>query len=286
MTLFDVILEIILALLLTSLFVPLPFTDQGTVRYNTFPWMTLSLIAINTLVFALWQAPHIVKMINAINLTELQEANFAYREIVWTYGFRPSFLRDGISIGAFTTFTSTFMHSDFNHLTINMIFLWAFGRRIEDACGPWRYLIFYLFAGMIASLGFAVLAFNEADVPSIGASGAIAGVMGAYMLLFPAARMSCLWGIVTGWRVLSTGLRTLFGSGNAQMRWLVNIRAWIVLLFYMGFDILDTFETAETGQLLRGVNYVAHACGFLSAITIFLFVRKDLVTRYFAGRAV
>ncbi len=59
----------------------------------------------------------------------------------------PAILREALSMGAFTTFTSMFMHADLWHLLGNMIFLWAFGRRLEDACGPWRYLLFYLFAG-------------------------------------------------------------------------------------------------------------------------------------------
>ena len=84
--------------------------------------------------------------------------------------------------------TSIFLHGDPFHLIGNMLFLWVFGRRVEDACGPTRFLLFYLLAGTSADLITALVLPSE-DIPGIGASGAIFGVMGAYLLLFPDGRI-------------------------------------------------------------------------------------------------
>ncbi|MBC7870093.1 MAG: rhomboid family intramembrane serine protease, partial [Chitinophagaceae bacterium] len=167
----------------------------------------------------------------------------------------------------------------------NMIFLWAFGRRLEDACGPWRFLLFYLLAGMVATMGAAFLVSVNSDVPGIGASGAISGVMGGYLLLFPVARMECLWLVISIPRSIINRFLRLMG-GEAKYKSTIKLPAIVVVLLFVASDIIETFTTAQTGELIGGVNYVAHATGFLAAITIFLFVRKDLAVRYFAGRSI
>lgn len=91
--------------------------------------MTYSLIAINCVVFLFWQAPELYRSGTIYDYVE-------YVQKIWLYGYRESYLREGESIGAFVTFTSIFMHGDFFHLLGNMIYLWAFGYRVEDACGP------------------------------------------------------------------------------------------------------------------------------------------------------
>lgn len=279
-----ILLLVLLSIFLSSVVIPFPVNDSGTVRYNTLPFVTGGLIAINTLVFALFQAPDLIDYLLATNEIDEFNAIYSFARTIGTYGFRESFVREGESIGAFTTFTSTFMHSDFNHLISNMIFLWAFGRRVEDACGPWRFLMFYLFAGMVATMGYAILTSANSDLPGIGASGAIFGVMGAYLLLFPSATMNCLWGIALGLRFLLELFQRFIGEKPASFRWTTSIPAFFVLALYAGFNVLPTFRTIREGDLVGGVNYVAHLTGFLSAITIFLFVRKDLLTRYWAGR--
>jgi len=189
-----------------------------------------------------------------------------------------------LTVGAFTNFTSMFMHGDFNHLVSNMIFLWAFGRRVEDACGPWRFLVFYLVAGTISKMGYAILAYNAIGY-SIGASGAIFGVMGGYLLLFPTSWMACLW--IPG-LVLKLAVRVMIflgGEKSDKLNWTIQFPALFVVIIYVAFDIISSFETIETGELVGGINYVAHMTGFLSAILIFLFVKKDLLTRYISGRA-
>lgn len=283
---FAILILVAFNLILGAVVTPLPMNDRRTVRYGSFPFMTVGLIVVNSAVFGIWQAPDIIAFLNAETPIELNRAIQGYNELVINYGFRGMYLREGISIGAWTTFTSMFMHSDFNHLVGNMIFLWAFGRRLEDACGPWRFLIFYLVAGMIANMGTAILA-SSTDLPGVGASGAIFGVMGGYLLLFPFAWMGCLWVPLIPLKWIVRQLSKMSGDDDLEKwKWTVQIPAIVVVVLYVGFNLLPTFETAGTGELSAGVNYVAHMTGFLSAVMIFLFVRKDLYTRYWSGRAI
>lgn len=279
------ILSTVLYVFFAAALVPFPINDSGTVRYNSFPWMTITLIAANVLIFIGWQAPDLFAIFSAETELEFAEAARAYATKTWTYGFRASYLREGASIGAFTSLTSMFMHADFTHLTGNMLYLWAFGRRVEDACGAWRFLLFYLLAGMVATIGFAILISPAEELPGVGASGAISGVMGAYLLLFPGARMTCLWGVAGVFRSITHFFLRLIGEKPGRARWTVKIPAFIVLGLFIFNNLMPTFDSLQSGDLIGGVNYVAHATGFLSAVAIFLFVRKDLLRRYITGRA-
>lgn len=266
-------IDILLILLLMSVVFPLPISDNGTVRYKTLPMMTYLLILINGLVFLGLQAP---TMIFAESVYDMQ----IYVDQVWTYGYRDVFMRNAESIGAFTTFTSMFMHSDLNHLLGNMVYLWAFGRRIEDACGAWRYLLFYLIAGMIANMGSEILNPANSDLPSIGASGAISGIMGAYLILFPAARVNCLWIFGSIFRVPIAAIR-----GRDLWRWTIPIPSFILLIYFAVSNALPSFAVMQSGSDVGGVNTLAHLMGFLACLLVLLFVRKDLLTRFIAGRS-
>ncbi len=266
------IIAVVLALLQMSFLYPLPFSDTGTVRYRTLPYMTFTLIIVNSLVFMIWQAPEYYQ---AQTVAQLQP----YVDKIWLYGYREVFMQQGQSIGAFAAFTSMFMHADFFHLFGNMIYLWTFGRRVEDACGHWRFLLYYLAAGMIASIGSTLLITQHADLPSIGASGAIAGLMGAYLVLFPSARVDCLW-------ILGSILRIPYAAitGKPIWKWTVKLPAFILLLYFAFDEFLPSLQSIQSGEYVGGVNHLAHLTGFLGAIIVFLYVRKDLLTRYFAGR--
>lgn len=268
------LVAVVITLLQMSLVYPLPFSDTGTVRYRTLPYMTFLLIIVNSLVFMAWQAPEYYQ---AQTLGQLQP----YVDKIWTFGYRGVFMREPQSIGAFTTFTSMFMHADFWHLFGNMIFLWTFGRRVEDACGAWRYLLYYLVAGMIANVGAELLNPAQVDIPGIGASGAIAGVMGAYLLLFPNAQVDCLWVIGSILRIPVAAVR-----GKPAWQWTIKLPAWILLGYFAVREFLPSFEVIQNGQAVGGVNHLAHMTGFLAAILILFYVRKDLLVRYFSGRAV
>ena len=146
-----------------------------------------------------------------------------------------------------TIFSSMFMHSGWLHIGGNMLYLWIFGNNIEDALGKVRYLVFYLVCGVIAAL--AQIATNPASlIPTLGASGAIAGVLGAYLLLYPNAR------------VLS--IIPVFGFGvirEINALWVLGL--WIALQLFQGFRGIGM----EHGG---GVAYFAHIGGFFAGLLI------------------
>jgi membrane associated rhomboid family serine protease len=157
-----------------------------------------------------------------------------------------------------TIFTSMFMHAGWLHLGGNMLYLWIFGDNVEDSFGHLKFLIFYLLCGVAATA--AQLAFSAgSNVPNLGASGAIAGVLGSYILLFPRGQV-----------------KVLMGRGVIPMPALVVIGLWIVLQFVSGIGSIS--NTAETG----GVAYMAHIGGFVAGFVLtFLFratgVRQETV---------
>lgn len=292
LVLFLFLLQILLELFLGALTSPLPVSDTRNVRYNTIPVVTLFLILINGVVFMLFQGIDFYQGINLLSEDffdpEGRMRIYRYVETIWTYGYRGVFMEQGLSIGAMVTFTSMFMHADFWHLLYNMIFLWSFGRRVEDACGPWRFLVFYLVAGMVAHIASYLLNPTRPDIPSIGASGAISGVMGAYLVLFPGAMVTCFWGIGIILRVPIVAIMKASGVKSVQeapiWRWTINLPSWFVLIAFLLQETLPSLQTIQQGQDFAGVNNLAHVAGFLAALVIFFYVRKDVMTRYFAGR--
>ncbi len=289
---FVFLLQIVITLFVGAIVYPLPISDTGNVRYSSIPIMTFTLITVNALVFLLFQAFDLYQGMNALDNYDLSGVNqiYHYVQTIWTYGYRGVFMRDAVSIGALSTFTSMFMHSDFWHVFGNMIFLWTFGRRVEDACGPWRFLLFYLAAGMVANIGSEVLNPAHADIPGIGASGAIAGVMGAYLILFPSAMVTCFWGIGIVLRVPVVIVMKIAGMkqvADAKIwRWTIKLPAWMFLIYFLARESLPSFQVLQEGRDYGGVNNLAHVTGFLAALVIFLYVRKDLLTRYVSGRAI
>jgi membrane associated rhomboid family serine protease len=148
-----------------------------------------------------------------------------------------------------TLFTSMFMHAGWVHLGSNMLYLWIFGDNVEDRFGHIQFTIFYLVCGLAAT--FAQLAFSlGSNVPNLGASGAIAGVLGAYILLFPQGRV-----------------RVLQGQRVIQMPALIVIGLWIVLQLFSGIGSIA--DVAQTG----GVAYMAHIGGFLAGFALTFLVR-------------
>jgi membrane associated rhomboid family serine protease len=290
--LLDFILYLIITLFFVSFVTPTPLSDTGNVRYRTIPVMTLILIVANSLIFMIVQGPNYYQGQSLAKAGEANGLNMLYDYVVqiWTLGYRGVFMRDGVGIGAFSAFTSMFMHGDMWHLIGNMIYLWAFGRRVEDACGSWRFLAFYIIAGMVAGVGSEILNTSHADIPSIGASGAIAGVMGAYLVLFPGAMVTSFWGIGIILRVPVVLVMKLAGVKSVKdapvWRWTIRLPAFLLLIFFLGQEFIASLLPFLRSQQenVGGVNHWAHVTGFLAALVIFLFVRKDLLTRYFSGR--
>lgn len=153
-----------------------------------------------------------------------------------------------------TMFTSMFMHGGFLHIAGNMLYLWIFGNNVEDSMGRMRFIVFYFFCGIIAAYSHA-LANTSSVVPMIGASGAISGVLGAYLMLYPRARVLTL--VAFGLYVRTVQLPAMFVLGF-----------WFVLQF------LSALVSAGTGE---GVAWYAHVGGFVAGMALIgLFKRKKV----------
>jgi membrane associated rhomboid family serine protease len=288
---FIFLLAVLLRIIVEAFIFPTPISDLGNVRYRTIPYMTFALIIVNSLVFMIFQAPNLYQGSAYYDIGDPQGVEMlnAYIAQSWTYGYRGLFMREGLGIGAFVTFTSMFMHGDLWHLLYNMLYLWTFGRRIEDSCGSWRFLTFYLLAGMVAGIGSEIFNVARADIPSIGASGAIAGVMGAYLVLFPGAMITCFWGIGGILRIPAVIVLKIFGiaKGAPLFRRTIKLPAFFLLILFLALETIQSLiPFLQEQDVLDGVNHAAHVTGFLAALLIFLFVKKDLLTRYFAGRRI
>jgi membrane associated rhomboid family serine protease len=221
----------------------LPLNDTEPNRYSEFPYMTVTLIVINTLILV-W---------------ELILPMDTLRGVIWTFGITPSLVWARQGAGIISTFTSMFLHGGISHLLGNMLFLWVFGRRVEDACGPGRYLVYYLLAGTTAGLMIALTQPHDTG-PTIGASGAIFGVVGAYFVLFPSGHIRTLW-IIT---IIPTWPK---------------IRAFWFVLYYLIIQIPPAIDTYQNG-VQYGTAYWAHLGGFFACIFIPLFLRPEAFARY------
>ncbi len=268
---------VFLILFLTTLVFPLPVSDTGGGRYRSIPWMTITLIALNVLIFLIWTAPDLYAL-------EFREQHLGrYTTKLFVFGYTETAIRGDYGTGAFSSISALFLHASIDHLLGNMLFLWTFGRRVEDACGAWRFLLFYLFAGITSLVGYVIMTTGIEEMPAIGASGAISGVMAAYLLLFPGTRVYCIWGIGSFGRLFLLPFRSA-QSDRKIWRWLVRLPAWLLLLGYIVQNIIPSFEAIRLGTNLTQVAYLAHLAGFLAGLTIFLFVRKDVWARYVSGR--
>ena len=227
----------------------LPLNDTEPNRYSFFPIMTVLLIALNCFIFYL--------------------EVFVVRENYWPlfmkFAITPRLILSAQGGGALSNVTAMFLHGDIFHLLGNMLALWVFGRRVEDACGPWRFLAFYLLAGTCAHALFILVQFDS-RIPGIGASGAIFGLMGAYLLLYPGGR-----------------IRTLVFVSFVPL-W-PRLRAIWVVLYFVGIQIIPAIQT-----LLRqedySINHWAHLGGFFSAVFILLFIRPEAFARYLSDTSV
>jgi membrane associated rhomboid family serine protease len=211
-----------------------PIGDDNSSR-RTVPLVTYALIILNVLFF----------------FVELSGGD----AFIMQWAFVPSrFLAN--PVGDFLTlFSSMFMHAGWVHLGGNMLYLWIFGDNVEDRFGHIMFIIFYLLCGLAAT--FAQLAFSMgSNVPNLGASGAIAGVLGAYILMFPQQQVKVLVGrIVT------------------PVSALIVIGLWFVLQFFSG--VASIANTADTG----GVAYMAHVGGFIAGFVLAFLLRGNSTPR-------
>ncbi|MGD9862955.1 MAG: rhomboid family intramembrane serine protease [Pseudodonghicola sp.] len=196
------------------------------------------------------RTPFVVYALMAINIgVFLTYAGLPERQLLQQiyvpYALIPA--RLGYGEGFATLITSTFLHGGVLHLAGNMLFLWIFGDNLEDEMGHVGFLLFYLACAVGAGL-IHVLASPGSMVPTVGASGAIAGVMGGYLLLYPKARVDILIILVIFFRIIA-------------------IPAWLMLGLWLGMQLLGGFNADPNAG---GVAYWAHAGGFVVGMILTL----------------
>ncbi len=225
------------------------FPLRDNIRSRSFPIVNWSLIAVSVMVFLLGQA------------IEFGVGGAAFQRFLTLFGLVPSSFSLLNPLSYISVFSSMFLHGGWFHLISNMWILYIFGDNIEDRMGSLRYLIFYLASGIAAGMTHVIFA-SGSSLPTIGASGAIAGVLGAYMILYPRAR------VVT--------LIPLF-----IFPWFVEIPA----LFYLGIWFLTQISSGllSIGAMMPfgGIAWWAHIGGFVFGLLLVrVFARRPRVYTY------
>ena len=210
-----------------------PLRDENP--SGSVPFVTLTLIVLNTLVFGY----------------EVMLGGSGLRDLIMTWGLVPVRLslalvdRQDLVSPTITLVTSMFLHGGWLHLAGNLWYLWIFGDNIEDLLGPGRYLVFYLLGGIVAAL--VHVAVNPASsIPTVGASGAIAAVLGAYALTYPRARVVTLVPLIFVFQVVALPALVVLGL-------------WFVFQFFSG-------ALALSGSMKSSVAFSAHVGGFLFGV--------------------
>jgi hypothetical protein len=231
----------------------IPIHDNVPTR--SFPLVTVLLIAANVAVWLFYQVP---------------DLNGSVRELA----FQPCEVNDSCPAGTaagegwfVTAFTSMFMHGSWLHIGGNMLFLWIFGNNVEDAMGKVRFFVFYILAGLAATalqtaVTLAAASGVDTAIPNLGASGAISGVLGAYLLLLPTAKV----------RVLVFLLLILFWE----------VPAYLFLSFWFLFQLWEGGFSLLQPQAGGGVAFFAHVGGFVFGMaTVYVFAtRRPLQPTY------
>jgi membrane associated rhomboid family serine protease len=205
---------------------------RDVIPSRTTPYVTVALVVINVLVF-LYQ----------LSLGEL------VNEFVFDFGLVPA------DFAWVNVLTSMFLHGGFLHAAGNMLYLWIFGDNVEDRMGHGRFLAFYLLCGTAAALAQTVMV-PDSPVPMVGASGAIAGVMGAYFVLYPHSRIVTLLPIIIFWQIIEVPAILFLGI-------------WFLMQLLSG---VGSIATATGGEPAGGVAFWAHVAGFAAGLLgVFVF---------------
>ncbi len=193
-------------------------------------------------------------------LWELSLGRGELRQVIYGYGLVPAVLFRGVGVSpelvlspeAVVILTSMFLHADLFHLGGNVLYLWIFGNNVEKAMGGFRFTLFYLLCGAIGALGYGLFD-PRSTVPMIGASGAISGVLGAYLLLYPYARILIFLPLVSQ---------------------VIRLPAFWVLWFWFIFQLMSL--TLSEGQQ-GGVAWIAHVSGFVAGMALIrIFKHRDV----------
>jgi membrane associated rhomboid family serine protease len=226
----------------------IPVGDEP--RSRAFPWVNLGLIAINVLVF----------------FYELSLDQRGLQQLFFDWGVISQRLVDWLKAPSgweepATVFTSMFLHGGWLHLIGNMLYLWVFGDNVEDALGHVKYLLFYLVSG-IGAVAMQVAVDMDARIPMVGASGAISGVLGAYLFLYPTATVSVL-------------VPFFWFFGFVPMPAVVLIGFWFLLQLFSGVASLG----APAVGVEQGIAFWAHIGGFVTGFLIVLVFRPKRRSR-------
>jgi|PersoiStandDraft_1058852.scaffolds.fasta_scaffold02511_2 membrane associated rhomboid family serine protease len=221
---------------------------RDTIRTRTVPFVTRLLVVANVAAFVL-------EFLQGENLDAFLET-FAFIPLRF---FNPELVGWTLGDAVVTIFTAMFLHGGLAHLLGNMLFLWIFGDNVEDALGHFRFLVFYLAAGLCATLLQAFLSPSSA-IPNLGASGAIAGVLGAYLVYYPRARI-----------VTVVPLFILFPV--VELPASVYLLGWFALQFWMGSEQLTRAGRAAASH--GGVAFWAHVGGFVFGVAWALIFRPS-----------
>ena len=209
---------------------------------RTTPYITVTIIILNTLAW----------------FYELSVPNDMLPAFLQVYGVVPA------AFHASTLVTSMFLHGSWMHVIGNMWYLWIFGDNVEDRLGHGRFIVFYLLCGIVAAFG-QILIDPTSTLPAIGASGAIAGVMGAYFVLYPQSRVLTLIPLIIFWEVIELPAIILLGF-------------WFLMQLFSAGAIA---VTASTGG--GGVAFMAHVAGFITGIVaVFVFRQRQRTEQYWA----
>lgn len=218
------------------------FPLRDSVRTRRRPWLTYALILVNLLVF-------FVEVLAGTAAYELIE----FFAVVPTRVLSPQVWLQTAGWPLVTMLTSTFLHGSWAHVLGNMLYLWVFGDNIEDLLGRGRFLLFYFLCGAIASLAH-IFANPTSDVPTIGASGAVAGVLGGYILSFPRARVLTL--VPIGFFVPA-----------------IRVPAWAYLSLWFLVQLVSGLAPIWVRDVTQTVAFWAHISGFLSGIALVRLLR-------------
>lgn len=209
---------------------------RDVIPSRTFPAVTVTLIGANILAFLYQSAMSRADLLAFLHVYGMVPAEFSWA----------------------TATTSMFLHGGLLHLGGNMLFLWIFGDNVEDRMGHGRYLAFYVLCGLLAALAHAVSE-PGSRVPTVGASGAVAGVMGAYFVLYPQSRILTLLPIFIFWQLI-------------EVRAIVFLGLWFALQFVSGVGSLLAVRPHGVG----GIAFWAHVAGFAAgAALVFVFRRPE-----------
>jgi hypothetical protein len=246
---------------LSTFVIMFPLKDQRE-RQRGFPWVTLAIVLTNVLVYI---GTTLVAM-ELATATAL-DYNQVYFNLLYPYMTIAGLTANGQGVGALSVITSGFLHAGLEHLLGNMFFLWFFGRKLEDVMGPVRYLLFYLlclftadFLSTVANVSFSSY---HANLPGLGASGAISGLLAGYFLLYGEERISTF----------------IF-----PIPWAFRLPAWVFIIKqFLGDALTAQFikEFAEMGiEVSTGVGVFAHLGGALGGfLFVYLFLHPEVLAQ-------